>query len=61
MAPPIRVATKIDGTIEAATYPPMHHRLEMDRQTGAVTYCTDKEGSDMFRWLVRAAREHRSV
>ena len=55
MKPRIRVATTPEGNIEATTG--ATHRLVVDRRNGAVTESNVREGTDLFRWLVRAARK----
>lgn len=54
--PKIRLAATVDGDIEAAAG--ATHRMVIDRRTGDVLQSNVAEGTDMFRWLVRAAREH---
>lgn len=56
MKPAIRCAWTKDGDIEATAG--ATHRLVVDSRTGAVKESNVSEGTDMFRWLVRAAREH---
>jgi hypothetical protein len=54
--PAIRCAATPDGDIEACAG--ATHRLVVDRRTGAVLQSNVSEGTDMFCWLVRAARQH---
>lgn len=56
--PEIRCALTCNGDIEAAMWSSPHLNLVIDRRTGAVIKANVKEGSDEFRWLVRAARKH---
>lgn len=63
MMPKIRVAVTLDGEIEATTpnanNPRAPHRVVVDRRApGRVLAKNVATGSDLFRWLVRAAREH---
>lgn len=54
--PYIRCAWTLDGEIEAVHGP---HRLVVDSRTGRVVLGNNvKEGTDMFRWLVKEARRH---
>lgn len=60
MKPEIRVATTADGNIEAAAYqlgPRIRHVI-VNRRTGELKSTTVDEGTNLFRWLIHAAREH---
>lgn len=59
----IRLALTPDGAIEATTpnpnYPRDPWRVVIDRRApGRVIENNTPQGSDVFRWLVRAARQH---
>jgi len=56
MKPSIRCGLTAEGNIEAAISEAI--RLVIDRRTGQVLYSSVREGTDEFRWLVQAAREH---
>lgn len=56
MKPKIRCAWTKDGNIEATAG--ATHRLVVDTRTGNVLESNVAEGTDMFRWLVTAARKH---
>jgi hypothetical protein len=58
MKPHIRVALTADGHIEAAAG--ATHRLVIDERTGDVLSTNVSEGTDLFRWLVIAARAHKT-
>ncbi len=51
-----------DGNIFAATMEPSPsqspYRVVVDKRTGDVISATMKEGTDLYRWLVKAARQH---
>jgi hypothetical protein len=54
----IRIANRLNGDIEAACGLGVATRcMTLDPGTGAVLTSDVKEGTDLFRWLVRAARE----
>lgn len=54
--PAPRCATMPDGNIEAAYS--VARRVVVDKRTGALLWCSVARGSDDFRRLVMAAREH---
>lgn len=54
MTPQVRCAWKQNGNIEAAIS--LSIRMELCSRTGEVISSTVREGTDNFRWLVRAAR-----
>lgn len=58
MKPNVRCGLTAEGNIEAAL--DMRYRLVCDVCTGNVIEKTAavKEGTDIFRWLVQAARKH---
>ena len=55
--PAVYVGLTIDGDIEATFYHRRGCRVLIDRRTGDMLTSTVKEGTDEFRWLIRAARE----
>lgn len=59
MKPQIRCATTREGQIEAVFHSlGRANRMVVDRRTGEVLEANVIEGTDAFRWLVNAAREH---
>lgn len=57
----IRVSLTADGDIEAALWPPQaygYDRVLIDRRTGDLIESNTKEGTNIRRWLLRAARQH---
>jgi hypothetical protein len=59
--PIIRTALTADGDIEAAFVRPgggIVCRVVVDRRTGDLLDASVQQGSDEFRWLIRAARKH---
>lgn len=58
MKPYVRCATTPDGEIEAVIVGAPQFKMIVDRVSGAVIRSSAHEGTDEFRWMVRAAREH---
>lgn len=54
----IRCGLTQDGDIEAVYRLDTSKHMTVDRRSGAVILSAVKEGTDDFRRLVRAAREH---
>jgi hypothetical protein len=58
MIPNIRCGLTAEGHVEACAVVDSAYRVVVDRCTRNVIYATVREGTDEFRWLVRAARKH---